>query len=126
MCLPFIVESAASTVGPVSCAHVWQALEEFSSLWLDQFDQLELPVDTTRLMVALTSALKNIPKKTPKREIGSKWKEEVENLFQYREGEDQTGLDQKWHVFPDEILVMTQRLAGIGAKEAEHLVPWLS
>ena len=92
-------------------------MEEFTSLWLDQFDQLVLPVDTTRLLAALTSALKQIPKKTPKREIASKWKEEAENLFKNQK-EGHGGLDHKWHVAPDDILVMTQRLAGIGAKEA--------
>ncbi|CAE7817681.1 Scube1 [Symbiodinium microadriaticum] len=103
---------------------VVKALEEFSELWFDQFDQLVMPVDSTRLLVALTSTLRNLPNKTPKRQIASKWKEEVDKLFMPRADGQQGlhGIDNKWHVTPDEILVMTQRLASVGAKDAVILV----
>ena len=112
----------------IHCKARGKALEEFSELWFDQFDQLVLPVDTTRLLVALTSTLRNLPQKTPKRQVASKWKEEVDKLFMPRADGQQGlhGIDHKWHVTPDEILVMTQRLASIGAKEAVILAPRLA
>ena len=102
-----------------------EAMEEFTELWLDQFDQLILPADTTRLLVALTSAMRNIPKKTPKRQIAAKWQEEVKHLFKHHTLDGRHGLDHKWHVAPDEILHMTQRLAAVGAKDATILAPWM-
>ena len=112
----------------VVCKTCGEALEEFSELWFDQFDQLVMPVDSTRLLVALTSTLRNLPNKTPKRQIASKWKEEVDKLFMPRADGQQGlhGIDNKWHVTPDEILVMTQRLASVGAKDAVILAPRLA
>ena len=94
----------------------WQALSEFSSMWLDEFDQTYLPADAVQIVCALSTTATRVPPKTPKDRIYKKWKQEVESMLEYT-----SDLEHLFYVGPDDILEVTQRLGKIGATEGVRL-----
>ena len=100
-----------------------EALSEFATLWLDEFEQKYLPADAVQILCSLATTARHVPPKTPKRLVYRKWKNEVETLLEHVGITDHR--ERKWHVAPEEILEVTQRLAKLGSKEAVRLVAGL-
>eukprot|EP00439_Symbiodinium_sp_Y106_P027297 s201_g3.t1 len=83
------------------------ALDEFSMLWLEIFEQGMLPKNSLEVLCALTAA--NV------RDIPQRWEEEVRRLLE--DGEEAT------HRFsPDAVMSATQRLGSLPADAAVGLV----
>ena len=57
-----------------------------------------------------------MPPKTPKDRVFDKWKQEVEALLNYTNDPDHV-----WHIGPDYILEVTQRLGKLGEEEGVRL-----
>ena len=72
-----------------------------------------------QILCALSTTARRVPAKTPKEGVYYKWKQEVITLLEYA-----TDLDHIWHVNPDDILEVTQRLGKLGETEAVRLAPW--
>lgn len=94
-----------------------KAFSEFSILWLDEFGQSYLPADAVQILCALSTTAKRVPPKTPKDRVFDKWKQEVEALLNYTNDPDHV-----WHIGPDYILEVTQRLGKLGEEEGVRLV----
>ena len=100
-----------------------EAFEEFTTLWLDQFDQEVLPTDSVLVLCALTSASRHVPGRTRKHHLAEKWTGQVERLlhhhhiFQSQQGQN------LHHFAADEMLNATQRLSKLSAKDAVVLAP---
>lgn len=94
---------------------VRQALDEFSMLWLEIFEQGMLPKNSLEVLCALTAANVRVPFKMPKKDIPQRWEEEVRRLLE--DGEEAT------HRFsPDAVMSATQRLGSLPAEAAVGLV----
>lgn len=94
---------------------VRQALDEFSMLWLEIFEQGMLPKNSLEVLCALTAANVRVPFKMPKKDIPQRWEEEVRRLLE--DGEEAT------HRFsPDAVMSATQRLGSLPADAAVGLV----
>ena len=96
-----------------------QAFSEFSTLWLEEFSQPYLPAAAVQILCALATTAMRVPPKTPKDGVFRKWRQEVETLLEYC-----TDPQQTFHVSPDDILEVAQRLGKLGETEAVRLVPW--
>eukprot|EP00913_Durusdinium_trenchii_P023249 g21827.t1 len=105
-----------------------KALDEFTALWLDEIGESSLPVDTVQVLCALTSSVKGVPSKTPKKKLAAKWRQKVEDLLHHHHifhKDDEEGAGHRanvWHFMPDEILDMTQRLGKLSVEDALFLV----
>ena len=105
----------------------FEAFEEFTQLWLDDFHQKSLPADAIQVMCALTTALRQVPSQVPKSQLAQKWKAKVVDLLhnvQGRRNEDGIRQAVTWRFVPDDILVMTARLSKLSSEEAEWLATW--
>lgn len=99
-----------------------KALSEFTTIWLDEFGQPNIPVDVLQVLGALTTTSKLVPHKTPLVETGIKWKRQVESLLRAHRGLQTETADHSWHISLDDMLSATQRLQKLGAKDAVILV----
>jgi len=108
-----------------------EAFEEFTTLWLDDFNQKSLPADSVQVVCALTTAGRYVPSQVPKQHLARKWKAKVVDILHQVErskkstifGEE--GLQASvWRFLPDDILDMTARLSKLRMDDALWLVTW--
>eukprot|EP00435_Cladocopium_sp_Y103_P034368 s881_g8.t2 len=99
-----------------------KALSEFTTIWLDEFGQPNIPVDVLQVLGALTTTSKLVPHKTPLVETGIKWKQQVESLLRTHRGLQAEPVDHSWYISLDDMLSATQRLQKLGAKDAVIVV----
>ena len=99
-----------------------EAFEEFTTLWLDQFDQELLPTDSVLVLCALTSASRHVPGRTRKHHLAEKWTGQVEHLLQHHHIFQSHQGHNVHHFGADEMLNATQRLSKLSAKDAVVLV----
>ena len=108
-----------------------QAFEEFTELWLDDFNQKSLPADAIQVMCALTTASRQVPSQVPKQHLAQKWKAKVVDIMHQVEGRRTSTRSEgphamTWRIVPDDFLEMTARLGKLSPEEAAWLAPWRS
>lgn len=106
---------------------VIKAFEEFTELWLDDFNQKSLPADAIQVMCALTTASRHVPSQVPKQHLAQKWKAKVVDILHQVEGRRTSKTAQgpramTWRIVPDDFLEMTARLSKLSPEEAAWLV----
>lgn len=107
-----------------------EAFEEFTTLWLDDFNQKSLPADSVQVVCALTTAGRYVPSQVPKQHLARKWKAKVVDILHQVERSKKStifgeGLQASvWRFLPDDILDMTARLSKLRMDDALWLVTW--
>lgn len=98
---------------------VAKALQEFATLWLEEFKQDGLPTKTLKVLALLTTAKSRVPARTHKKDIPDLWKNQVKVVLS---SSGSTEAPRLYRFSPEELIRTTQRLALLECEDAVELV----